>query len=194
MSDYVPPFTPTPLILNLVSEISELIGRMSVTQPTEPGLRLRRLNRIRTIQGSLAIEGNTLSEEQITAILEGKRVLASPREVKEAQNALQAYDQLDLWNPSAQKDLLRAHALMMEKLIAETGQYRIGGVGVMKGKAVVHMAPPAGMVPTLINQLLKWIKTSKVHPLIVSSIFHYEFDISIPLPMETAAWAVYGKR
>lgn len=180
MSDYEPPFIPSPDILNLVSEISELIGRLSVLKSAEPTLRLRRINRIKTIQGSLAIEGNTLSEEQITAILQGKRVLASPREVQEVQNALEVYDELDILNPSSQKDLLKAHSILMGELISEKGSFRSGGVGVMKGESVVHMAPPPSMVPTLIHQLMKWQKSTKNHPLIASSIFHYEFEYIHP--------------
>ena len=109
MSDYQPPYTITPEILNRVAQISEAVGRLSVLTDRAKALRLRRINRIRTIRGSLAIEGNTLSEVQITAILEGKRVIAPPREVQEVRNALAAYERFETWRPEAEKDLLEAH-------------------------------------------------------------------------------------
>lgn len=132
------------------------------------------------MHGSLAIEGNTLSVEQITAILEGKRVLAPPKEINEVENALDVYEQLGKWDPALLKDLLMAHKVLMKNLIQDSGEFRSGGAGVMKGNDVVHIAPPASMVPTLVNQLLKWVKTSKDHPLIASSIFHYEFEYIHP--------------
>lgn len=130
---YNPPCTITPRILKLVAEISEAIGRLSAQVEMSNALRLRRSNRIRTIQGSLAIEGNTLTEEQITAILEGRRVIAPPREVLEVQNALKAYDQLTYWQPGIEQDLLKAHAVLMQGLLDGAGQYHQGGVGVMSG-------------------------------------------------------------
>ena len=122
----------------------------------------------------------SLSEEQITAILEGKRVLAPPKEIQEVENALGVYERLEEWDPSSLNDLLKAHQVMTSDLIKESGRFRSSGVGVMKGQDVVHMAPPASLVPTLINQLLLWVKESKDHPLIVSSIFHYEFEYIHP--------------
>ena len=109
---YQPPYTITPIIIRLISEISENLGRLSVLED-EKTLRLRRINRIRTIQGSLAIEGNTLSEEQITAILEGKRVIAPPKEVQEARNAIKAYEQFERWQPANEQHLLKVHQLLM---------------------------------------------------------------------------------
>jgi Fic family protein len=143
-------------------------------------LRLRRINRIRTIHGSLAIEGNTLSEAQITAILEGKRVIAPPREVQEVKNALAAYDRFDTWKPEAEKDLLEAHRILMSGLIDEAGLYRHGGVGVMAGQQVIHMAPPADRVPHLMADLFGWLAATDAHPLIASSVFHYEFEFIHP--------------
>jgi len=130
-SKYQPPCTITPKILNLVADISEVVGRLTVLTEQSEILRLRRINRIRTIQGSLAIEGNTLNEAQITAILDGKRVIAPPREVQEVKNALAAYDHFDTWKPEKEKDLLKAHRILMSGLIDEAGVYRRGGVGVM---------------------------------------------------------------
>lgn len=175
-----PPFTVTTAIISLVSEVSEAIGRFSAQEEREQEIRLRKVNRVRTIQGSLAIEGNTLSEEQITAILNGKRVIAPPREVKEAHNAIQVYERFLKWNYRSEKDLLAAHKILMLGLTDDAGRYRRAGVGVMKGDAVIHMAPPADRVPLLMGQLLDWIGTSQVHPLISSSIFHYEFEFIHP--------------
>lgn len=180
MAKYQPPFSLTPEILTLVANIAEQVGRLSVQAELAQSLRLRRLNRIRTIQGSLAIEGNTLTEEQITAILDGKRVLAPPRDIQEAQNAIQAYEQLPHWQPHEEEDLLAAHAQLTHLLLADAGQYRQGGVGVMAGDAVVHMAPPASRVGALMGELLNWLKETNLHPLISSSVFHYEFEFIHP--------------
>jgi cell filamentation protein, protein adenylyltransferase len=180
MSTYQPPYTITPEILNRVAAISEVIGRLTVLTDQAKALRLRRINRIRTIHGSLAIEGNTLSEAQITAILEGKRVIAPPREVQEVKNALAAYDRFDTWKPDAEKDLLEAHRILMSGLIDEAGRYRHGGVGVMAGQQVIHMAPPADRVPQLMADLFGWLATTDAHPLIASSVFHYEFEFIHP--------------
>jgi len=177
---YHPPFTISPRIVDLISQISEAVGRLSVFGDSEKALNLRRINRIRTIQGSLAIEGNTLSEAQITAILAGKHIVAPPREIQEVRNAMAAYDGLDQWRPEAEKDLLAAHRLLMAGLIDESGVYRSGGVGVMAGAEVVHMAPPAKRVPKLMGDLLRWVKDSDQHPLIVGSVFHYEFEFIHP--------------
>ena len=119
---YQPPFTITPLMLTLVAEISEAAGRLSALAEIDSTLLLRRTNRIRTVQGSLAIEGNTLSEAQITAILEGKRVMAPPREIQEVRNALQAYEQLHQWRYEREQDLLDAHSVLMRGLLDEVGQ------------------------------------------------------------------------
>ena len=177
---YQPPYTITPEILNRVAAISETIGRLTVLTDQARAFRLRRINRIRTIHGSLAIEGNTLSEAQITAILEGKRVIAPPREVQEVKNALAAYDRFDTWKPGAEKDLLEAHRILMSGLIDEAGLYRHGGVGVMAGQQVIHMAPPADRVPQLMGDLFGWLAATDAHPLIASSVFHYEFEFIHP--------------
>ena len=177
---YRPPFGITPDIVSLVAEISEALGRLSVLPEASTAVRLRRINRIRSIQGSLAIEGNTLNEAQITAILEGKRVLAPPREIQEARNALEAYEWLGLWAPHKQTDLLAAHRVLMTGLLDNPGNFRTDGVGIMKGQDLVHLGPPAERVPTLIKDLLSWLKASKDHPLIASSVFHYEFEFIHP--------------
>lgn len=179
---YQPPFIVTPAIVTLVAEISEALGRLSVLHETSTSVRLRRVNRIRTIQGSLAIEGNTLSEDQITAILEGRRGLAPAKEIQEARNALLAYEQVPSWKSHQASDLLAAHGVLMAGLVDVPGTYRTGGVGIMKGQDVVHLAPPAERVPSLMKDLLGWLKASKDHPLIASSVFHYEFEFIHPFP------------
>lgn len=177
---YQPPYTITPEILSRVAEISEAVGRLTVLTDQARVLRLRRINRIRTIRGSLAIEGNTLSEAQITAILEGERVIAPPREVQEVKNALAAYDRFGRWRPETEEDLLEAHGILMAGLIDEVGMYRRGGVGVMAGSQVLHMAPPADRVPQLMGDLLQWLVATDAHPFIASSVFHYEFEFIHP--------------
>lgn len=178
--NYQPPFTLTSEIVSLVADIAEQIGRLSADAGFERDLRLRSINRIRTVTGSLAIEGNTLTEDQITAILEGKTVLAPPRELQEARNALAAYAKLPEWDGLREDDLLTAHEVLMLGLLDHPGAYRSRGVGVMAGKKVIHMAPPAAQVPRLMGQLFAWLQTTKQHPLIASSVFHYEFEFIHP--------------
>ena len=150
---YQPPYTLTPAIVTLVAEIAEAVTRLSLSSGDH--LRLRRANRIRTIHGSLAIEGNTLSEAQITAILEGKPVIAPPREIQEVRNALAAYERLGEWQPAGEPDLLEAHAILMRGLLDEAGLYRRGGVGVMQGEQVIHITgtgPDGGSAGMAENQ------------------------------------------
>lgn len=180
MPAYHPPCTLTPAIVSLVASIAEAVGQLSVRLETARDLRLRRINRIRTIHGSLAIEGNTLSETQITAILDGKMVIAPPREIQEVRNAIAAYDQLASWQPARDADLLAAHGTLMLGLADDAGAWRRGGVGVMAGDQVIHMAPQADRVPQLMGDLLQWLSATDAHPLIASSIFHYEFEFIHP--------------
>lgn len=177
---YQPPFVITSKIIHLISQISESIGRLTILAEIQDSLKLRKANRIRTIQGSLAIEGNTLSEEQITAILNGKPVIAPPKEIQEVRNAIKAYEEFQQWQPTDEHDLLKAHQILMTGLIDEIGQYRHGGVGVMSGDRVVHVAPPASQVPRLMSDLLQWLAQSDEHPFIQSSVFHYEFEFIHP--------------
>jgi Fic family protein len=177
---YQPPYKISSKIIHLISQISEALGRLTVLVQIQDELKLRKANRIRTIQGSLAIEGNTLSEEQITAILNGKPVIAPPKEIQEVRNAIKAYEQFRQWQPAREQDLLKAHQVLMAGLIDEVGQYRQGGVGVMSGDQVVHLAPPASQVVRLMNDLLQWLEQSDEHPLITSSVFHYEFEFIHP--------------
>lgn len=180
MSEYKPPFHTTDRITNLVAAISEQIGRIKVLSHGNLNPHLRKKNRIRTIHSSLAIEQNSLSLEQVTAIVDGKRVLGNPNEIREVRNAYDTYNMMLSLDPYAVKDLLKAHRMMMEGLIPENGRFRSGGVGVFAGDVVVHMAPPARLVPGEIQDLFEWYKTSEMHPLIRSSIFHYEFEFIHP--------------
>ena len=180
MGKYKPPFHVTDKMVSLIAEISEQIGRIAVLQEGAISPRLRRENRIRTIHSSLAIEHNSLSLEQVTAILDGKRVLGNPNEVKEVQNAYEAYEMMLRLDPFSVADLLKAHRLMMNGLIPENGRFRSGGVGIFEGKALVHMAPPAKFVPEHIHNLFAWYKQSELHPLIKSAVFHYEFEFIHP--------------
>lgn len=177
---YRPPFSSGSDVLALVAEIAERVGRLSLIQERDAGLRLRRINRIRTIQGTLAIEGGGLTMAQVTAILEGRRVLAPPREIQEARNALAAYDRLSTWRPQRDSDLLQAHGLLMEALMDRPGSWRSGDVGVMAGESVVHVAPPAHRVPGLMADLIGWLGRAEEHPLIASSVFHYELEFIHP--------------
>ena len=177
---YVPPFKITPKIIDLISKISEKIGEINSLESSARHIELRRENRIKTIHSSLAIENNSLSLEQITAIIEGKRVLGAPNEIQEVRNAVQAYDLLLSLDSTKEKDLLRAHALMMKDLVRYNGKYRCGGVGIFNGQNLVHVAPPASRVPTLMKDLFKWVKKADVHPLVKSCVFHYEFEFIHP--------------
>ena len=170
--DYKPPFSLTDEMMSLVADVAELIGHLSADQSHQPSPRLRKENRIKTIQSSLAIENNSLTIEQVTAIIEGKRVLGAPNEIQEVKNALDAYELLLELNPYKEKDLLRAHRLMMTDLVNENGRYRSGGVGIFDGQKCVHIAPPAERVPLLMSDLLQWVHTTKTHPLISSCVFH----------------------
>ena len=177
---YVPPFTITDEITTLVAEIAEKVGHLTASAEQLPTPQLRRENRIKTIQSSLAIENNSLSLDQVTAIVEGKRVLGAPNEIQEVKNAIDAYELMLELNPYKEKDMLKAHKLMMTDLVRECGRFRTGGVGVFNGEVCIHMAPPAQRVPLLIGELLDWVKTTKTHPLISSCVFHYEFEFIHP--------------
>ncbi len=187
---YAPPYTLNAVILSRVAAICEAVGRLSLSVETN-ALRLHRINRVRTIQGSLAIEGNTLDVTQISAILDGKRVIAPPRQIQEARNAIKAYEVLLpvslrteqralRWRAEREADLLAAHKMLMTGLLDAPGRYREAGVGVMSGKQVIHMAPPASQVTRLMRELLGWLKRSSEHPLITSTVFHYEFEFIHP--------------
>jgi len=177
---YEPPFQISTVALNLVAQISELLGRWSVSADAALAPQLRRDNRIRTIQASLAIENNSLSLEQVTAVLDGKRVLGQPREIQEVRNAFVAYEHMADWLPGSRDDLLSAHRLLMKGLMEAPGCIRRGDVGIYRGDKLMHMAPPASRVATLVDQLLSWLDRTDVHPLIASCVFLYEFEFIHP--------------
>jgi len=176
-----PPFTITPMILNLVSEISLLLGRYEGLHAPAPQPSLRRRNRIRTIKDSLAIEGNTLHLDQVTAILEGKRVVGSKQEIREVQNAAKLYESLHDLKPDSARDLLKAHGVLMAGLDRDAGKYRSGGVGILKGTKVSHVAPPAKQVPRLMEELFGFLKDkSGLSPIVRACVFHYELEFIHP--------------
>lgn len=180
MNTYQPPLTLTSQMFALVADISEQVGRLSAFSDSKHAPQLRRGNRIRTIQASLAIENNTLSVEQVTALLDGKRVLGLPREIQEVRNAFATYDAMPSWRPDSQADLLAAHGLLMQGLIDDAGRFRQGGVGIYREGRLLHMAPPTSRVPTLVQDLLNWLGATDWHPLIASCMFHYEFEFIHP--------------
>ena len=178
---YTPPFTITDEILRLVSEISERVGELNVMLGERmPSPMLRKENQIKTIHSSLAIEHNSLSLQQVTDVINGKYVLGAPNEIQEVKNALQAYQLMHDLDAFQEKDLLRAHGLMMADLVDNAGQYRKDGVGVFAGEQCIHMAPPADRVPFLMADLFEWISTTDTHPLVSSCVFHYEFEFIHP--------------
>ncbi|HIG27699.1 MAG TPA: Fic family protein [Verrucomicrobiales bacterium] len=179
-SSYSPPYTITPTILSLVAEIAGETGRIGALASPGNVPKLRRENRIRTIHASLAIENNTLSLEQVTAVISGKRVLGQAREIQEVQNAFAAYEALPLWHPSSLKDLLSAHRLMLRGLVDDAGKFRTRAVGIAKGKSIVHVAPPADRVHGLMKDLLRWLRHTDAHPLIAGCVFHYELEFVHP--------------
>ncbi len=176
-----PPFTITPRILNLVTSIQELVGELKSITIQRPSVKLRKENKIKTIRHSLAIEGNTLSEEHITAILENKKVLGHKKEIDEVRNALEVYDRIESINPLSEKMLLESHALLMKSLLTSSGKYRSGNVGIMKGKKVGHVAPQAKFVPSLMNDLFLFLKEDKETSFLLKAcIFHYELEFIHP--------------
>ena len=177
---YIPPFTMTDEITNLVIEIAEITGAMTVSEQLSKNPKLRRVNRVRSIHSSLAIEQNSLTKEQVSDIIDGKRVLGPPQDIREVQNAYEAYEIMTKLNPYSVKDLLKAHKIMMGGLVKEAGVFRSKGVGVYAGEQLIHAGTPANYVPGLIGQLFDWLKKSNLHPLIKGCIFHYEFEFIHP--------------
>ena len=177
---YHPPFQLTHRMTEAMTGIAELLGAWKAVNPGALRPELRRGNRIRSIQASLAVEQNTLTLEQVTAVLEGKVVLGSPREIQEVRNAFAAYESMGQWQAARVEDLLAAHAVMMATLVDDAGRWRHGGVGVMRGYKVIHVAPPASQVPRLMQDLLQWLADTDAHPLIASAAFHYELEFIHP--------------
>ena len=177
---YKPPFTVSPKAINLIASISSQIERYAIKMEQGDTLRLRRANRIKTIHSSLAIEGNTLSEGEVQAVLEGKTVVAPLKEIQEVRNAIKTYELYPKLDPFSIQDLLLAHGTMMAGLVDEAGMFRKGGVGVFDGDKPVHIAPQADRVRDLMNDLFVWLENADDHLLIKSCVFHYEFEFIHP--------------
>lgn len=181
MYNQKPPFEITISMLDKIAEIGELVGQVSAVAGLNTNPMLRRNNRIRTIYSSLAIEQNTLSLEQVTAVLNGKRVIAPPRDIAEVQNAYEIYEMMDSMNPYSVDDLLNAHAVMTRGLTEESGCFRSGPVGVVdKQGKILHFGTLPHYAPGLTRELLDWIKDSNIHMLIKSCVFHYELEVIHP--------------
>jgi Fic family protein len=175
-----PPYIITDKVLELVASISEKIGEINANHLYKPNTELRKKNRIKTIQSSLEIEGNTLTEEQITALLENKRIIAPAKDILEVQNAIEVYNDLKRFNPNKIKDLELGHSILMKGSIENAGKFRTTNVGIVKGSKVEHLAPGGTMVKGLMNDLFNYLKNDKELILIKSCVFHYEFEFIHP--------------
>lgn len=175
-----PPYDITPRVLKLISSISEKIGEVNATYLSKQSPQLRKQNRIKTIQSSLQIEGNTLTIEQITALIENKRVVGPKKDITEVQNAIQVYDELISYKPHSEKAFLKAHAALMKGLLDPVGKYRNQSVGIVKGDKLEHVAPPFQNVPYLMKDLFAYLKDSDELTLIKSCVFHYEMEFIHP--------------
>ncbi len=177
MSNYVPPYTITNKMLELVSDISEKVGKISSHKELESKPHLRRNNRIRSIHSSLKIEANSLSLSEVRDVINGHLVLGDQKEIQEVKNAYAAYEKISEINPSSISDLKRIHGIMTNRTVHESGVFRKGEEGVFSGEKCIFVAPPANMVSELMKDLLSWVKKNEgiVHPLIMSAVFHYEF-------------------
>jgi Fic family protein len=175
-----PPYDITPKILKLISSISEKIGEVNANYLSKQSPQLRKQNRIKTIHSSLQIEGNTLTEEQITALIENKRVIGPEKDVLEVLNAIKVYEKLEEYKFSSDKSFLKAHLELMNGLIETAGKYRKQGVGIVKGTKVEHIAPPYENVPYLMKDLFEYLKDSEELTLIKSCVFHYEMEFIHP--------------
>ena len=181
MKHQKPPFEITNAMVHEVAEIAELVGKLNSTNQLSTNPTLRRTNRIRTIHGSLAIEQNTLSLEQVTAVLNGKQVLAPPKDIAEVKNAYEIYERLDELDPYSVEDLLTAHGIMTRELVEESGVFRSRPVGVVDQEGrVLHFGTLPQYVPDLVMELLDWAKDSDIHMLIRSCVFHYELELIHP--------------
>lgn len=168
-------------MIHEIAEIAELVGKLTSTNQLSANPTLRRTNRIRTIHGSLAIEQNTLSLEQVTAVLNGKQVLAPPKDIAEVKNAYEIYERLEELDSYSVDDLLTAHGIMTRGLVDESGVFRSKPVGVVDQEGhVLHFGTLPQYVPNLVMELLDWVKNSDVHMLIRSCVFHYEFELIHP--------------
>lgn len=175
-----PPYEITSLILKYISSISEKIGEVNAKYLVKTNPSLRKQNQIKTIHSSLSIEGNTLSEEQITAILENKRVVGPQKDIIEVLNALEVYKNIKTLKYYSEKDFLKAHKMLMKGLIENSGKYRTKGVGIVKGSKVEHVAPSYENVPFLMKDLFQYLKDKSEISLLKSCVFHYEMEFIHP--------------
>jgi len=175
-----PPYEITNNILSLIASISEKIGEVNAAHLNKPPTELRKINRIKTIQSSLEIEGNTLTVEQITDLLNNKRVLAPKKDILEVKNAINIYNKLDKFKVYELKSLCKAHAILMKDLIENPGKLRSTSVGIVKGSDIAHIAPPGALVYSLMTDLFKYLKNDDDLILIKSCVFHYEFEFIHP--------------
>ena len=175
-----PPYEITLEILRLVTSVSEKIGESNASYLNRPSPKLRKQNKIQTIHSSLRIEGNSLTEEQITALLENKRVIGPKKDILEVLNAIAIYQNLEKYNPNEENSFLKAHQDLMKNLIDDAGKYRKQSVGVVKGSKIEHLAPPFGNVPFLMKDLFNYLKSSEEIELIKSCVFHYEMEFIHP--------------
>ena len=175
-----PPYDITASIIKKISSVSEKMGQVNATFLIKQSPQLRKQNRIKTIYSSLQIEGNTLTEEQMTAIIENKRVLAPQKDILEVLNALKVYDKIKTFKPYSEKSFLEAHQLLMENLVENNGKYRKTGVGIVQGSKVAHVAPPAENLPFLMNDLFDYIKNDEEIPVVKACVFHYEMEFIHP--------------
>ena len=175
-----PPYDITPKILKLIASISEKLGEVNANFLNKPSPQLRKQNKIKTIHSSLKIEGNTLTEEQITALLDKKRVIGPKKDVQEVLNAIDVYVNIANYNPLDEKSFLKAHKTLMANLIGGAGKYRKQGVGIVKGSKVEHLAPPFENVPYLMKDLFSYLNQPDEIELIKSCVFHYEMEFIHP--------------
>ncbi|MDR2891881.1 MAG: Fic family protein [Deltaproteobacteria bacterium] len=175
-----PPYTITEKAADYLAKIVETVTRLEFGTDFKRDIKLHRKNRVRTIYSSLAIEGNTLTLDEVTAVIEGKVVAGKQAEIKEVKNAYEAYDQIMAFNPYAIKDFLKAHKLMTQGLVTESGRFRSGDVGVFSGDVAVHIGARPQFVPQLMEDLFAWAKTSELHPVLKSAILHYEIETIHP--------------
>lgn len=180
MKEYEPPYTISDEILNLVGEISELVGKLHLTERYDQKPYLRKENRIKTIYSSLKIENNSLAFSDVTALIDGKRVVGPSRDIKEVENAIKTYEKVVDFDPFSLDSLLSAHSIMMRGIIKDAGKIRTGNVGVFNGTDLIHLAPPPSIVYEEMRSLFDWVKASSLNMLVKSSIFHYEFEFIHP--------------
>jgi len=175
-----PPYTISSAILSLLTSISEKLGVLKAIHLQAPRAELRKANRIKTIQSTLGIEGNTLSIEQVTSVINNKHVIAPQKDIQEVKNAIAVYDELQSFNASSIPSFLNAHALLMKGLVQYPGKFRSAGVGIIKGNNLTHIAPKASMVKSLMNDLFSYLKNDKDPLLVKSCVFHYELEFIHP--------------